>query len=109
MTDWHAMTEADFNAARAPKAALAAAESGQDALFPGTPTLPAKPARVRPELDGQGGLFGDPDPDAEPDWCCDPAETITSWLEANAPAMTDAEIDALPRPVQGEARTIRNH
>ena len=53
-------------------------------------------------------LFGDCGGELpEPDFCCDSAETITAWLTANAPAMTDAEIDALPRPVQAEARAIR--
>jgi hypothetical protein len=57
MADWTQMTEADFDDRRASKADRAAAEAGQRALFPGTPTVPAKPAPVRRELDGQDDLF----------------------------------------------------
>jgi hypothetical protein len=44
----------------------------------------------------------------EPDWCCDSAEVISAWLAANAPAMSDEGIGWLPRPVQEQARAIRN-
>ena len=113
MANWSQFSEADFDSRRAPRRALnraaADAAAGQDGLFfVPTPTQPAKSAPAPEQLDGQGDLFGTAeDEDAEPDWCCASRDEIAAYLAKHAPAMTDAEIEQLPRYLQAQARAAR--